>query len=56
MHYTTNRLKPGMIIMTSKRGFIKTTKIIIGVESDELYDDKYQTSEWKKKIPLKNLR
>jgi len=38
------------------RNLIKSIKIKITVESDELYAEEYRTSEWKKKISPKNLR
>jgi len=51
-----NTLAYSSLTNSAGRELIKSIKIEITVESDELYDDKYQTSEWKKKISPKNLR
>ncbi len=51
-----NTLAYSSLTNSAGRELIKSIKIEIKVESDELYDDKYQTSEWKKKISPKNLR
>jgi len=51
-----NTLAYSSLTNSAGRELIKSIKIEIKVESDELYDDKYQTSKWKKKISPKNLR
>ena len=51
-----NSLAYSSLTTSAGRGLIKSIKIKITVESDEMYDDSYRTSEWKKKISPKNLR
>jgi len=51
-----NTLDYASLTNSAGRGLIKSIKINIKVESDEMYDDQYRTSEWKKKISPKNLR
>jgi len=51
-----NSLDYSALTNSAVRDLIKSIKIQITVESDELYADEYQTSEWKKKISPKNLR
>jgi hypothetical protein len=51
-----NSLDYSALTNSAVRDLIKSIKIKIKVESDELYDDEYRASEWKKKISPKNLR
>ena len=51
-----NTLDYASLTSSAGRELIKSIKIKITVESDEMYDDHYRTSEWKKKISPKNLR
>ena len=51
-----NSLDYSSLTSSAGRDLIKSIKIKISVESDEMYDEKYRTSEWKKKISPKNLR
>ncbi len=51
-----NTLDYASLTSTAGRELIKSIKIKITVESDEMYDDQYRASEWKKKISPKNLR
>jgi hypothetical protein len=51
-----NTLDYASLTNSAAREFIKSIKIKITVESDEMYDEDYRTSEWKKKISPKNLR
>ncbi len=51
-----NSLDYSSLTSSAGRALIKSIKIKITVESDEMYDDEYRTSEWKKKISPKNLR
>ncbi len=51
-----NSLDYSSLTNSAGRDLIKSIKIKITVESDELYADEYQTSEWKKKISPKNIR
>jgi hypothetical protein len=51
-----NALDYSSLTSSAGRNLIKSIKIKITVESDELYADEYRTSEWKKKISPKNLR
>ncbi len=51
-----NSLDYSSLTNSAGRDQIKSIKIKITVESDELYADEYRTSEWKKKISPKNLR
>jgi lipopolysaccharide export LptBFGC system permease protein LptF len=51
-----NTLDYASLTNSAGRELIKSIKIKITVESDELYDEHYRTSEWKKKISPKNLR
>ncbi len=51
-----NSLDYSSLTSAAGRTLIKSIKIKITVESDELYADEYRTSEWKKKISPKNLR
>jgi len=51
-----NALNYSSLTNSAGRELIKSIKVKITVESDEMYDDKYRTSEWKKKISPKNLR
>jgi lipopolysaccharide export LptBFGC system permease protein LptF len=51
-----NSLDYSSLTNSAGRDRIKSIKIKITVESDELYADEYRTSEWKKKISPKNLR
>ena len=51
-----NTLDYSLLTSSAGRNLIKSVKVEIKVESDEIYDDSYRTSEWKKKISPKNLR
>ena len=51
-----NSLDYASLTSSAGRELIKSIKIKITVESDEIYDEQYRTSEWKKKISPKNLR
>lgn len=51
-----NSLDYSSLTISAGRELIKSIKIKITVESDELYADEYRASEWKKKISPKNLR
>jgi len=51
-----NSLDYSSLTSSAGRNLIKSIKIKIKMESDELYADEYRTSEWKKKISPKNLR
>ncbi|MCH6574869.1 MAG: hypothetical protein IH795_06650 [Bacteroidetes bacterium] len=51
-----NSLDYSSLTNSAGRELIKSIKIKITVESDELYADEYRASEWKKKISPKNLR
>ena len=51
-----NSLDYASLTSSGVRELIKSIKIKIKVESDEMYADEYRTSEWKKKISPKNLR
>jgi hypothetical protein len=51
-----NSLDYSSLTNSAGRDLIKSIKIKITVESDEMYADEYRTSEWKKKISPKNLR
>ena len=51
-----NSLDFASLTSAAGRELIKSIKIKITVESDEMYGEKYPTSEWKKKISPKNLR
>jgi hypothetical protein len=51
-----NSLDYSSLTSAAGRDLIKSIKIKITVESDEMYADEYRTSEWKKKISPKNLR
>jgi len=51
-----NSLDYSSLTSSAGRNLIKSIKIKITVESDELYAEEYRTSEWKKKISPKNLR
>ena len=51
-----NSLDYASLTSSGVRELIKSIKIKITVESDEMYDEQYRTSEWKKKISPKNLR
>jgi hypothetical protein len=51
-----NLLDYSALTNSAVRDLIKSIKIKIKVETDELYDDEYRTSEWKKKISPKNIR
>jgi hypothetical protein len=51
-----NSLDYSSLTNSAGRKLIKSIKIKITVESDEMYADEYRTSEWKKKISPKNLR
>ena len=51
-----NSLAYSSLTSSAGREKIRSIKIKIKVESDEIYDDEYRTSEWKKKISPKNLR
>ncbi len=51
-----NSLAYSSLINSTGRKLIKSIKVRIKVESDELYDGKYRAAEWKKKISPKNLR
>ena len=51
-----NALDYASLTSSAGRELIKSIKIKIKVESDEMYDDHYRASEWKKKISPKNLR
>ena len=51
-----NTLDYASLTSSVGRELIKSIKINIKVESDEMYDDHYRVSEWKKKISPKNLR
>ncbi len=51
-----NSLDYSALANSAVRDLIKSIKIKITVESDELYADEYRTSEWKKKISPKNIR
>jgi len=51
-----NSLDYASLTSSGGRELIKSIKIKITVESDEIYDEQYRTSEWKKKISPKNLR
>ncbi|MGB5850336.1 MAG: hypothetical protein WBH40_17745 [Ignavibacteriaceae bacterium] len=51
-----NSLDYSSLTNSAGRELIKSIKIKITVESNEMYDDNYRTSEWKKKISPKNLR
>jgi hypothetical protein len=51
-----NSLDYSALTNSAVRDLIKSIKIKIKVETDELYDDEYRTSEWKKKISPKNIR
>ncbi len=51
-----NSLDYWALTNSAVRDLIKSIKIKITVESDELYADEYRASEWKKKISPKNLR
>ena len=51
-----NTLDYSSLTNSAGRELIKSIKIKITVESDEMYADEYRTSEWKKKISPKNLR
>ena len=51
-----NSLDYSSLTSAAGRNLIKSIKIKITVESDEVYADEYRTSEWKKKISPKNLR
>ena len=51
-----NTLDYSSLTSAAGRNRIKSIKIKIAVESDEVYADEYRTSEWKKKISPKNLR
>jgi hypothetical protein len=51
-----NTLDYASLTSTAGRQLIKSIKVKIAVETDEMYDEQYRTSEWKKKISPKNLR
>jgi len=51
-----NTLDYASLTSSAGRVLIKSIKIKIAVETDEMYDEQYRTSEWKKKISPKNLR
>ena len=51
-----NSLDYSALTNSAVRDLIKSIKIKITVESDELYADEYRASEWKKKISPKNIR
>ena len=51
-----NSLDYSSLTNSAGRKLIKSIKIKITVESDEMYADEYRASEWKKKISPKNLR
>ena len=51
-----NSLDYASLTSAAGRQLIKSIKVKIAVESDEMYDEQYRTSEWKKKISPKNLR
>ena len=51
-----NTLDYASLTSSAGRELIKSIKIKIKVESDEIYDNHYRSSEWKKKISPKNLR
>jgi hypothetical protein len=51
-----NTLDYASLTSSAVRDRIKSIKIKITVESDEMYDEQYRTSEWKKKVSPKNLR
>jgi len=51
-----NSLDYASLTSAAGRTLIKSIKVKIAVESDEMYDEQYRTSEWKKKISPKNLR
>jgi len=51
-----NTLDYASLTSSAGRELIKSIKIKITVESDEMYDEQYRASEWKKKISPKNLR
>ena len=51
-----NTLDYSSLTSAAGREIIKSIKVEIKVESDEMYDDQYRASEWKKKISPKNLR
>jgi len=51
-----NTLDYASLTSSGVRELIKSIKIEITVESDEMYDEQYRASEWKKKISPKNLR
>jgi hypothetical protein len=51
-----NSLDYASLTSVAGRDLIKSIKIKITVESEEMYDDHYRASEWKKKISPKNLR
>jgi len=51
-----NSLDYSSLTNSAGRELIRSIKIKISVESDELYADEYRASEWKKKISPKNLR
>ena len=51
-----NALDYASLTSAAGRETIKSIKVEIKVESDEMYDDHYRASEWKKKISPKNLR
>jgi len=51
-----NTLAYASLTSSGVRELIKSIKIEITVESDEMYDEQYRASEWKKKISPKNLR
>jgi hypothetical protein len=51
-----NTLDYTSLTSSAGRELIKSIKVNIKVESDEMYDNHYRTSEWKKKISPKNLR
>ena len=51
-----NTLDYASLTSSAGRELIKSIKIKITVETDEIYDEQYRTSEWKKKISPKNLR
>jgi hypothetical protein len=51
-----NMLDYSALTNSVTRELIKSIKVEIKVESDEMYAEEYRASEWKKKISPKNLR
>ena len=51
-----NTLDYSSLTSAAGRNLIKSIKVNVKVETDEMYDDQYRASEWKKKISPKNLR